>query len=241
MSSPSARHHTIWMNSRLSGAALTFLAAASALPLAASAAQAQPHREALADPPANVPRTQAMSLACRNVSGGGCQTAVLHAIDRARAGEGVGPLQLPGDYAGLTTAQQLFVLADVERVSRGLPGFTGLSSSLDGLAATGASTDSDPVGPTGFSWGSNWAGGEASALLADYDWMYDDGLGSPNLDCSRTSSNGCWDHRQNILGDYGSRPAMGAASTKVDGVTSMTEVFSSGRAGVLEFTLRTTR
>jgi hypothetical protein len=239
MSSPSARHHHIWMNSRLSGAALTFLAAASALPLMASAAQAQPDRQALADPPANVPRTQAMATACRNSSGEGCQTAVLHAIDRARASEGVGPLQLPGDYADLTTAQQLFVLAELERGSRGLPEFTGLSSQLDGLAAAGASTDSDPVGPTGFSWGSNWAGGEASALLADYDWMYDDGLGSPNLDCSRASSTGCWDHRQNILGDYGGRPTMGAAATMVNGVTSMTEIFSSGTGGVLEFTLRT--
>ncbi len=239
MSSPSARHHHIWMISRLSGAALTFLAAASALPLIASVAQAQPDREALADPPANVPRTPAMAVACKNSNGEGCQTVVLRAIDRARAAEGVGPLQLPSDYAGLTTAQQLFVLADIERVSRGLPGFTGLSSQLDGLAATGASTDSDPVGPTGFSWGSNWAGGEASALLADYDWMYDDGVGSPNLDCGRASSTGCWDHRQNILGDYGARPTMGAAATMVNGVTSMTELFSSRTGGVLEFTLRT--
>jgi hypothetical protein len=238
MSSPSVRHHQIGMKSRLSGAALTFLAAASALPFMPSTAQAQVTREALADPPANVPRTAAMAVACNRGTGDGCQAVVLQAINRARAAEGLGPLELPGDYAGLTTAQQLFVLADIERQSRGLPGFNGMSSQLDSLAETGASSNADPVGPTGFSWGSNWAGGEASALLADYDWMYDDGPGSPNLDCGHRSANGCWDHRQNILGNYGAHPSMGAAATTVGGVTSMTELFSSGAGGVLEFSLR---
>jgi len=237
MSSSPARRHHVWTKSRLAGAAVTFSAVLGALPLAASTAQAQPGR-ALADPPANVPRTEAMTAACQDGDGPDCQTAVLHAIDRARAAEGLGPLGLPADYAGLTVAQQLFVLADEERVDRGLPAFTGLSSQLDSLAALGASTDSDPTGPSGASWGSNWAGGEASALLADYDWMYDDGPGSPNLDCVHPSSDGCWDHRQNILGDYGVHPSMGAAATMVGGVTSMTELFSSGSRGVLEFTLR---
>jgi hypothetical protein len=109
----------------------------------------------------------------------------------------------------------------------GLPGFGGLSSQLDALAETGASAVTDPIVPAGPSWASNWAGGETSALLADYDWMYDDGPGSPNLDCGHLSSGGCWEHRQNILGDYGPHPSMGAASTMVDGVTSMRELFSS--------------
>jgi hypothetical protein len=237
MSSPAARHHQIRMKSRLSGAALTFLAAAGVLPAMAATAQAQT-REALADPPANVPRTQAMTQACAHNAGEQCQGVVLHAIDRARAAEGVGPLALPADYASLTTAQQLFVLADIERMNRGLPGLSGLSSQLDTRAQSAASTNTDPIGPAGFSWGSNWAGGESSALLADYDWMYDDGPGSPNLDCGHGSSSGCWDHRQNILGNYGTHPTMGAAYTTVDGVTSMTEIFSSGSGGVLEFSLR---
>ncbi len=237
MSSPSARHHHIWMKSRQSGAVLTFLAAVTGGPLVASTAQAQSGREGLADPPANVPRTPAMALACDHGAGEACQVVVLNAIDRARAAEGVGPLQLPADYPGLTTAQQLFVLADIERVDRGLPGLRGLSSQLDALAETGASANTDPTGPAGSSWGSNWAGGEASALLADYDWMYDDGPGSPNLECGHGSSSGCWAHRHNILGNYGSHPSMGAASTMVDGVTSMTELFSSGASGVLEFAL----
>ena len=91
----------------------------------------------MADPPANVPRTPAMALACKHSTGEGCQTVVLQAIDRARAAEGIGPLELPGDYTSLTTAQQLFVLADMERMSRGLPGFTGLSSQLDAPGGDG--------------------------------------------------------------------------------------------------------
>lgn len=85
----------------------------------------------------------------------------------------------------------------------------------------------DPNGPSGTTWGSNWAGGEASALLADYDWVYDDGPGSPNMDCTNALANGCWDHRRNVLGNYGPRPAMGAAMTMMKGVTSMTELFTS--------------
>jgi hypothetical protein len=190
-----------------------------------------------ADPPANIARTAAMDLACEAGPGPSCQQAVVEAIDQARAAEGVGPLVLPADFASLTVPEQLLVLADLERVDRGLPGFSGLSSALDSLASAGAAANTDPVGPAGSDWGSNWAGGEATALLADYDWMYDDGPGSPNMDCTATEPAGCWDHRNNILGDYGPDPSMGAAETTVDGVTSMTEVFSSAPAGALDFTL----
>jgi hypothetical protein len=34
----------------------------------------------------------------------------------------------------------------------------------------------------------------------------------------------------NILSDYGLHPSMGAAATKVDGVTSLTELLASGSA-----------
>ena len=225
--------------SRAVGAALVMLVAASAVPWLAPIAQAQVSRAALTDPPANVPRTPAMALAC----GDGpelCQEAVVQAIDQARAAEGVGPLELPSNYDSVTTAEQLLVLANLERTDRGLPGFLGLSSKLDTLAQGAASTDSDPNGPTGTTWGSNWAGGEASALLADYDWMYDDGPGSPNMDCTNTLANGCWDHRRNVLGYYGPRPAMGAAVTTVKGVTSMTELFTSGPPGRLDYIVRAT-
>lgn len=192
---------------------------------------------ALANPPANVPRTQAIAQACGGDDGGACDAAAVQAIDQARAAEGVRPLQLPGDFSSLSTSGQLLVLADLERTDRGLPGFIGLSSGLDLLAIKAAATDADPEGPNGTDWGSNWAGGEQNALLADYDWMYDDGPGSPNLDCPKAGASGCWDHRQNILWDYGPHPSMGAAATRVNGVTSMTELFSSAAPGSLDTTL----
>jgi hypothetical protein len=179
-----------------------------------------------------------MALACDN-GPQPCQEAVLEAIDQARAAEGIGPLELPSDYNTITIAEQLLVLADLERTDRGLPGFIGLSTKLDTSAQSAAAADSDPNGPSGKTWGSNWAGGEASALLADYDWMYDDGPGSPNMDCTNAVANGCWDHRRNVLGNYGPRPAMGAAVTTVKGVTSMTELFTSGPPGQLGYTLPT--
>jgi hypothetical protein len=46
------------------------------------------------------------------------------------------------------------------------------------------------------------AGGQISALDADYGWMYNDGYGGSNLDCEMPNASGCWGHRDNILGTY---------------------------------------
>jgi hypothetical protein len=200
-------------------------------------AQAQVDGAALADPAVNVPRTSAIEQACNRDGAQPCQQVVVHAIDRARAAEGVRPLELPSYYDSLPVAGQLLVLTDLERVDRGLAGFTGLSSKLDALAEAAAISDDDPTGPSGTAWGSNWAGGEGSALLADYDWMYDDGPGSPNMDCTSAVAGGCWDHRRNMLSNYGPHPAMGAAATMVNGVTSMTELLTSGPVGALDYAM----
>ena len=226
-----------WPRGRTVGAAFALLAAIAAVPLLAPQAQAQVNRSALADPAANVPRTPAMEQAC---NGGGpqpCQQVVVQAIDEARAAEGVGPLKLPSYYGSLTVAEQLLVDTNLERVDRGLTGFTGLTSKLDALAKVAALSNNDPDGPAGAAWGSNWAGGEGSALLADYDWMYDDGPRSPNMDCTSATASGCWDHRRNVLSDYGPHPAMGAAATLVDGVTSMTELLTSGPPSALDYAM----
>ena len=226
-----------WMTPRSGRVTLALLAAVASTAFLAPTALARTTGAALVDPPANIPRTPAMEQACSAGPGQVCQQAVVGAIDEARAAEGVGPLQLPFYFTSLTFPQQILVLADKERVDRGLPGFMGLSAQLDTLARQGAASNTDPAGPSGVDWGSNWAGGEASALLADYDWMYDDGFGSPNMDCGSPPANGCWDHRRNVLGNYGAHPSIGAAAVKVNGVTSMTELFSSGAAGRLAFVL----
>lgn len=134
-------------------------------------------------------------------SGGGMGLA---GIDSCRAAEGVGPLVLPRNWGALTPTQQGFVLINLERVNRGLPAIVGLSAPLNALAAAGASGGTDPSFPSGgVSGGGIWAGAY-SVLQADYLWMYADGPGGNNLDCTASNSSGCWGHRDIILWDRSS-------------------------------------
>jgi hypothetical protein len=113
---------------------------------------------------------------------------------------------LPFDFADLTPSEQLFVMVDCERVDRGLTPITGELASLDQVAAGAAQDQSDPSVPAAgiaglavSAWTGNWAltEGVGDAL---YEWMYDDGLGSINVDCTEADPSGCWIHRDNILG-----------------------------------------
>jgi hypothetical protein len=137
-----------------------------------------------------------------------CNTKILLAIDHARGTEPVGPLHFRLEkLLGLGVAEQLFAIADLERVSRGEPPMAYMTSQLDQTAAAGAVADSDPVlvgstlkgGAQMSAWGSNWADGTESALGADDGWMYDDGYGSSNYDCRSPHAAGCWGHRDNVL------------------------------------------
>jgi hypothetical protein len=166
-----------------------------------------------------------------------CVALALADIDAARASEGVGPASLPGDFTGLSVPEQLLVLSNLERIDRGQPAIDGLSSSLDAAAATAAADDEDPtINPSGGSgsWGeaANWEGGESSSLASDFEWMYDDGYGSGNLDCTSPSASGCWGHRDDILADLPSPLLMGAAEdpSTPEGF-SMTELFFGGDGG----------
>ncbi len=131
-----------------------------------------------------------------------CTAFFLRGIDAARAAEGVGPMVLPSDWARLTGAEQLFVLADLERVDRGLPPYVGLSASLDGASQQAAEAGTDPslALPLVAAAAGNWAGDVPSTLAADYDWLYVDGFGSGNESCSAPGAPGCWGHRDGILG-----------------------------------------
>jgi hypothetical protein len=135
-----------------------------------------------------------------------CIQSTVSAISNAGTLEGLGPMLLPANYAQMTPAQQVFVTTNLERVDRGLPPIAGMVDSLNGLAQQGVANGSDPGFQYSFpsgghlaSGGSNWAAGYASALGADYGWMYDDGPGGPNLDCQSPGAPGCWGHRNNIL------------------------------------------
>jgi hypothetical protein len=169
-----------------------------------------PHPAAGLVPPAN-PRTSIASnppfertCLADGAMAAACIASTLQATDTARSLEGLGPLALPGNYSALTPAQQLFVLADSERVDRGLPPAVGLVAEFnqDAQAAAFANTDPSPtIVPPGVGilrWASNWSE-NAGALGSNYNWMYDDGPGSANVACGG-GTGGCWGHRDNILG-----------------------------------------
>ena len=122
---------------------------------------------------------------------------------------------LPTGYGSLTVAQQLFVAVNLERVDRGLPPFTGLTAGLNANAQRGADLANDPPdpGPDYDVVDTEWAGGSSNGLDAVYGWMYDDGIGSGNLDCPKGGGAGCWGHRHGILDDFGTvgTRVMGAA------------------------------
>jgi hypothetical protein len=175
----------------------------------------------------------------------GCNSKALQAIDRARGTERIGSLRFSlARFLELSVADQLFVIADLERVSRGEPPMTALTNGLDKVAQAGAGAGDDPIssarklsgGAEVRSWGSNWAGGSENALGSDDGWMYDDGFGSDNGACPFRSAKGCWGHRDNILGLWpsdlagcpsaSSQLVMGAAYAKsAKWATSFAEIF----------------
>ena len=176
------------------------------------------------NPPANI--TPAIAMSCNdaiNDTSAACTNSVLYDIDVGRIDEGLGPLILPANYTALNLAQQNLAIVNLERTARGLPAEYGLKTCMDQDAQTGSNTNSDPV-PTNCSpplngYGSNWAS-TTTALESDFLLMYDDGLNSPNIDCTPSDQAGCWGHRDNILNTNLCAPAvancypvMGASSS----------------------------
>lgn len=157
------------------------------------------------EPPSNIPPSPNFLQDCQGSQyddSPGCVNATLSAIDNARAAEGLPGMTLPGNWTQLTEEQQLFVVTDLERTVRGLAPLSAMADALDQAAAQGASQSTDPSPPAGFpytQWGSNWAGAVGNPLEAMYYWMYDDGLGSSNIDCTASNQSGCWGHRDNVL------------------------------------------
>ncbi len=159
----------------------------------------------------------------------GCTNYSLEAVNNAAAREGVSPMTLPSNFDSLSVPEQLFVVADLERVDRGLPPYLGLVPALSDAAQQAAVSLADPQVPAGFPvatdsggylmMGGTWAGGYQSVLGVDYAWMYDDGWGgSPattsNIACTSATDPGCWGHRDELLGsDPGFNPGVGLACT----------------------------
>ena len=156
-----------------------------------------------------------------------CTDLAIAAINAAHVAEHIRPIVLPKNYYDLNVSEQLFVLTNLERITRGIPPLVGLVHYLDDVATVGARQGSDPF-VTNYIWNSGydawrsgpivaansfdtytsvWAGGSPTPAAAMFAWMYDDGWGGSvkntwNFDCTSAHAADCWGHRANILGDF---------------------------------------
>lgn len=164
-------------------------------------------------------RVRRLPTACyRKATSATCVNAGVYYLDRARANLHQNPYKLPADFTKLTPEQQVLILVNLDRVLYKLPPMTGLTTALDRDATNGVRGDRDPrSSDRNFAQvTSNWAGGYPNIVLAYESWMYNDGPGSPNLDCIKPSSSGCWGHRHDVLWKFANTgpAAMGAAAGK---------------------------
>ncbi|MCI2975337.1 MAG: hypothetical protein MP439_04585 [Ferrimicrobium sp.] len=201
-------------------------------PQANTSNQSPPPPASLLNPAANIaPNPDYYSSCTADVDAGqianstACEQAGVSALDNGRAAQGLPSMTLPQNFYQLPAIDQLFVLVNEERVSRGLTPVYGLVNSLNALAAQGSSANTDPpisqatfqTGPWALGLWANWAE-DFSTAGSMYDWMYNDGWGgagnTSNLACTSPTSSGCWGHRANILvpNSAGYTPVMGAAS-----------------------------
>jgi hypothetical protein len=144
-----------------------------------------------------------------------CLNQSISFLDQARSKLGLPSYALPRNFASLAPPEQLLVLTDLDRLAYGLRPIQGLTAALDQAAVGGVLSASDPLpgDPNLMAFTSNWANGYRNAEFAYEAWMYADGLGGKNLDCTALTPSRCWDHRDNILKAFGSGPlAMGAAA-----------------------------
>jgi hypothetical protein len=163
------------------------------------------------DPSVDTQPSAAFDASCFTVSNvSGCDSTALALINAARSSEGYGPLVLPTNYEALSQTQQLVAVFDAERTSRGLVAVTE-NGTDDVLAQQGAAASADPTGPAGYSWGSIMSDGYSTPLAADFGWMYDDGPGGTNVDCTVAGQAGCWGHRNNILLPWATQVGVAAA------------------------------
>lgn len=225
---------------KLRAGLLAVTVVAAVAPLGSMAFAAAPGFVSLSDPSASIAPSASFVDGCTSTDGSRtavdvCMSVAIPDFNAARAGEGLTPLVLPNDFDLLSVPEQLLALTNIERVDRDLAPVPALSSTLNSLAQTGANAGQDPAFPTPFdgtSAGSNWFAG-TSSLLAVFEWMYDDGPGSGNGDCTAAGQLGCWGHRHTILGTgqaggfsvgYDNPIAMGAAI----GDGSVTELLVGG-------------
>ena len=164
-----------------------------------------------------------------------------HALLSANHREGKPRFTLPRNFSHLSGSEQLFVLTNLERVVHGLWPLYGISPKLNRFALKGVYRGADPQlqASSSLAWGSNWYSG-VGAIQATFSWMYDDGYGSQNIDCSRPGATGCWGHRANILGSWGPYGLFGGAvvrsKTKKSGTAEVFQMNLSPKTAAVTYT-----
>jgi|GEM_PF-5248749 len=142
-----------------------------------------------------------------------CIAAVLAAVNNAHKKTGIPVIDVNiNSLAKMNGPESLLVLVNLERISRGLQPFSGLTKLFDQVARKAAEGKTDPglsneemlLGSNGYvaNWGGNWAENIESPLEASYDFVYQDGPGAFNVLCTPQNKSGCYGHRENILGSY---------------------------------------
>ncbi len=218
---------------------------ARAVPAVATRADGEGVPVGTPNPAKNVPVTFNGICMADGYTSGACAAAALADINQATVQEGGKAMRLPPDYGSLAAPEQLFVLANLERGAFGMALIPGMNATLNHAAQAGAVANTDPVQPAAFPQtmmgaASNWASVQ-TPLLADFYWMYDDGLGSFNLDCTVGNMSGCWGHRDNILlswhtylSDNGWMAAGSPPTTVVAGAASAPSTFAAGQTSYAE-------
>lgn len=193
-------------------------------------AVSNPAGNAVASPDYNVGCWAGGTAGAANTSA--CHTQEVAAINHQHALEHIRAIVLPRNFWTLAPALQIFVITNLERVSRGLKPVRGINAQMSGWATTAARHSADvSVGAWNLSngtqlqiFGSVWAS-DLNSLDADFIWMYADGWatgGSNNSDCTSATSSGCWGHRQIVLGKFGGSSAL------VAGVGSVPHLLAGG-------------
>ena len=190
------------------------------------------------DPRSNFP-VNSLPSSCDQPRSAACLDASVGFLNQARTGLGQGPYQLPANFDLLSAPIQQFILTNLDRIQYGLPPFTGITANLtqDAMGGIVRDTDPHPTDPNFNYWTANWAGGFENVVLAYEAWMYDDGVGSGNLDCTSPGAAGCWGHRHDVLWSFdGAGPlAMGSAvGTDSGGSPGYAMVLGEGEAGAYQ-------
>ena len=190
------------------------------------------------NPTKNYPFGQLPSACFSKPTSATCINAGVYYLDKARAVLKIGPYKLPANFAGLSPTQQTLILTNLDRTHYNLPPVAGITAGLSRDAMTGVTGDTDPhpTVPGVVQWTANWAGGYPNIVLAYEGWMYNDGPGSPNRDCTKENptSSECWGHRHDILWKFTAPGplAVGVAAGKdPHGTTGFAMLLARGNTG----------